>query len=302
MMTSEWWKDSKEPVSGFGQTTERMSVDVERDQLASAVRPALSEESIHAEGDTTQSADDDQPPLPGFAQIYAWTGRVSLLEAVQKSVGPTSPLRRRGHPYNLEPRDPNVRWWCNPQAIVRLVADIRGDTTGTAILSPKDLWVRLEAKTAEHAIIVIDGVDNEWSEALCAKYPQHINEKFLLEHVLGVPVPAECRCLFGKSATCETIATDLERVTQLLHGRLESQRVGFHVNYLLKPELTTVDPNPDMGCILRRASEKSWSNGLISCCNLEGNLCKCACRNTIITFPKSVSRSCTRQPHSIYKT
>jgi hypothetical protein len=279
-----------------------MSVDVELGQLASAVRPAVSEESIHAEGDTTQPADDDQPPLPGFAQIHAWTGRVSLLEAVQKSVGPNSPLRRRRHPHNLEPRDFDVRWWSEPQAIVRLVSDIKGDTTGTAILSPKDLWVRLEAKTAEHAIIVIHGVNNEWSEALCAKYPQHINETFLLEHILGVPVTAGCRCPLGKTATCETIATDLERVARLLHGRLDSQRVGFHFNYLLKPELTIVDPNPDMGCILRRASEKSWSNGLISCCNPEGNLCKCACRNTIFTFPKSVSRSCTRQPHSIYKT
>jgi hypothetical protein len=268
-------------------------------ELANMTRPADPEGAIHADGDTTQSADDDRLPLPGFAQIHACTGRVSLLEAVQQSIGLSSPLRRVAHPYNLDPSYPHGMWG-GRQAIVRLVSDIKGDTTGTAISSPRDLWVSLEAKTAEHAIIVVDGIDNEWSEALCAKYPQHINEKFFLEHILGVPVPAECRCLLGKSATCETITTDVERVVHLLNGRLDSERVGFHVNYLLKPEFTIVDPNPDMGCILRRASEKSWSNGLISCCNLEGNLCKCACRNTIITFPKSVSRSCTRQPHPIY--
>jgi Mg2+ and Co2+ transporter CorA len=243
-----------------------MSNDMELDELARTVRP----------GDPEGETRGNRQSPPNLTQMPRNTNKMPLFEAVKKCFSAKSPLRTKGHSY-LSPIAPDTASYWIPR--VQLVSAAQGNTTTRRIVSLEDLWTNLEGTaTAEHAVIVIRGIDDEWCEALCHQFPQHVNESFLLEHILGLTLPARCTCDRAAPATCRSIQADIGSVVRLLAGQVDAftrRIVGFHIDCWREQDPAADEPRQYNACKLLKASERVQSSGFVSCCRLRENLCKC---------------------------
>jgi hypothetical protein len=179
-------------------------------------------------------------------------------------------LRKEGQPY-LSPRADRL------SELFSEVQLMSNKNTISPNLSPPDLWKKLKDRDTEHAVILVNNVTDEWCEAICTRFPQRINEKFFLEHILGLTLPARCTCDRKTCSSCTVIEADVRSVVRSLAGRLDPKQedVGFHINYWHEPGTEISGFRADEGgCILRRASESVQLYGFVSCCQLEEHICR----------------------------
>jgi hypothetical protein len=214
-------------------------------------------------------------------------GRKSLIETVRSCFSAKSLLWKKCQPYLSHHADRLSEF-----PGVKLSS---GDNAISPELSSTGFWMKLKETTTEQTVVVVNDIDDHWCKALCTTFPQHINEKFLLEHILGLTLPAECSCDDGANVSCKAIAADVRRVSKLLAGRLDSPRgdFGFHISYWREPEPAMSRNEPVEACMLRRASERFQSHGFLSCCQLGAHLCKWPDRKRCQMFAESTIRSCT---------
>jgi hypothetical protein len=263
------------PTQAAGGKSGEMGPDAEMDRSAKTLGPdtQTSEgDTARQERDITGPYDDNSSPLQS-TQIPSPKIRKPLIETIRSCFSAESPLRNDGQPYLSE----HAGLWNRPLSEVRLVSGMEDGNTMSEKLLPADLWTKLEYANTKQAIIAVNNIDDEWCKALCTRFSQHINERFLLEHILGLTLPASCTCRDGISPICRAIAADVGRVNQLLSGRLDTPRgdVGFHINYWRESASAVNGPPPMEGCMLRRAFEKIRSYGFISCCQVKAHICKC---------------------------
>jgi hypothetical protein len=265
------------PTRATGSSPGKMSSDVEIDRLPNTLDPDTqrSAEDPHCPGRHTTGAPDDNPPSPQPIQTSLSTKRKTLLEAVRSCFSEQCPLQNEGQPYLSK----DAALWNRNLSEVQLVSGMEDDNTMSTKLLPADLWTKLEDTTTEQAVIVVGNIDDEWCEALCTRFPQQINERFFLEHILGLTLSASCTCQDGISPICKAIAADVGNVVQLLSGRLDTPRgdVGFHINYWCESDTAFNSPRPAEGCMLRRAWERIRSYEFISCCQVGARICECRC-------------------------
>jgi hypothetical protein len=56
-----------------------------------------------------------------------------------------------------------------------------------AIRAPVDVWNAVDdTETQRDYVLVLRDINSDWCEALCTRYPDTIDRKFLLEHILGL--------------------------------------------------------------------------------------------------------------------
>lgn len=177
-----------------------------------------------------------------------------------------------------------------------------GDRSVAEQRSPEDVWTQLETANPEHALLLVENINDEWCDALCARYPHSISEGFLLEHILGFTFDSVSKTnMIVAAATRKTkntktkqnqsqcvaswrvvdsVVEDISRMTQALRGRvdlLQCQPFGIHVNYWHESEPDPSDSEQcSVGDFVLRLIESEWvkSNRFISCCRLTENLCK----------------------------
>jgi hypothetical protein len=242
------------------------------DLLAATLGPdtqASAEDATFQERDVTGAADDNSPS-PQPTRIPSSTAKKPLIETVRSCFSAESPLRKTGQPY----LSPSTDRWSRLSSDVQLLSSDKNAISPK--LSPADLWTKLKDTDMKYAIILVENITDEWCEALCTRFPQRVNEKFLLEHILGLTLPARCTCDLNTSSTCRVVEADVRSVVQSLAGRIDPQQedVGFHINYWHEPETAISGSRGGGGCMLRRASESVQSYGFVSCCQLEEHICR----------------------------
>lgn len=174
---------------------------------------------------------------------------------------------------------------------------------------PEDVWEQVDKlKPSEHVVLVIEDISEEWCDALCKRYPKAINERFLLEHILGLDEssrpfastwphvvrpwkdeseprrsipPIRAREVGeDEKELRRSIAADLERLDRVfpcLSDR-EHERFGGHI--YCWPEVG--DPSYPgrpisriKGCYLTpNISDRIKINRFLSYCQLQENFCK----------------------------
>lgn len=204
-----------------------------------------------------------------------------LLEALQECLPRYSALRDRVY---LSFPSEETSW-----ASIHLDED---HARGLEEVAPADVWSKLEQRNSKHAVLVVEDINDEWCKALCTRYPDSIDERFLLEHVLGLVLAR--RWLFplvdelqqrivesspSSSVGLDKIRFDLECVTEMLAYRSDRapRHRGFHISSWREPE-----PRPHgfeqaelLGCMLQKFGTRwTQANSFISCCQLEENLRK----------------------------
>ncbi|KAM0712552.1 hypothetical protein Q7P37_011649 [Cladosporium fusiforme] len=223
---------------------------------------------------------------------YATQTKVPLLEAVRKSIPADSILRRTRSRYHWHP-------YFNPSpyqnsAQVYLLSN-ENQAHGPASLTPEHIWTQLDEMGTKHAVLLVDTVDDKWCEALCARYPQSINERFLLSHILGITLPIKstyespaqylCRVLkehkVAVASAISKLHADLQSLDAAMPGRFESPQghSGFHLNVWLDTTSGSHDLDKILygGCVIETfdrwgAAVLVKSNGFVSCCQLTKSL------------------------------
>lgn len=108
--------------------------------------------------------------------------------------------------------------------------------------TPAAVWEHMgKTKPSEHAVLIIDDIDDEWCEALCTKYPHAINKKFLLEHILGLESARRAKDIHD-SLSFElqpelNEAVDLDTVDRIFPCLMNAHEESFgeHVDCWLEP-------------------------------------------------------------------
>lgn len=213
----------------------------------------------------TPGSDHDNPPSPQPTHIPSSMARKGLVETIESCFSRDSPLRKPGQPYLSSP---NVYLRTQAQLIEE------GNATPAKTLSSTSLSAELKEINTSQAVILVRNIDDEWCEALCSRFPQRMNERFVSEHAMGLTLPAHCTCQYETSPSCEAVEADVDRVVQLLSGRLDPPFVGFHINYWRESKPATSHSRPDDHCFLQRASQSTRPYGSISCCQVEAHLCE----------------------------
>jgi len=96
----------------------------------------------------------------------------SLFEVVRKCTSSDSPLRSL--------LDNHSRSTTRP----RLMSN---GYVSHAIGAPVDVWNAVnDTETQRDYVLVLRDINSDWCEALCTRYPDTIDRKFLLEHILGL--------------------------------------------------------------------------------------------------------------------
>lgn len=199
-----------------------------------------------------------------------------LISTLKECLPEGSVLRGYGHPYLDE------RSTYGAEVALRLDDQSRG--ISQTIQSPDHVWTQLEAAKPEHAAIIIESIDDRWCDALCARFPHSINERFLLEHILAitldlvekytVPLPPK------QGSGRNSLITDIKRIRHALSGRndvFQTDKYGFHVNYWYEPGCGS-GPTKQVsrGDCVFQSRKSGWvkSNRFISCCRLDTSTCK----------------------------
>lgn len=146
--------------------------------------------------------------------------------------------------------------------------------------TPGDVWARLDkAKPSEHRVLVIHNITDEWCEALCARYPESVNQRFFLEHILGLDSKARRPhvALQGQDELGQNIAANLERIDGAFPCLSDDPKsgVGGHIDSWLEPQPVCPTDCLLRGCRLRRVPS-GWvkTNRFMSYCQLQENFCK----------------------------
>ena len=156
-------------------------------------------------------------------------------------------------------------------------ATVRLKSDDPDVSTPIDVWERVDhSKSADHLVLVIEGIDDEWCEALCTRYPKSINRKFLLEHILGFRLGRrELPYDPDDIGLSESMAMDLERLDRTFPCLSDSttERLGRHIDCWMGPEpLRTRSAH---GCLVVPVP-LGWTqiNRFLSFCELKENFCK----------------------------
>jgi hypothetical protein len=167
----------------------------------------------------------------------------------------------------------------SPSAMVKLKSD--GGSMNPDEWDPEAVWDHVdELEPSEHAILVIDDIDDEWCEALCRRYPKAISKMFLLEHILGLDAAARWLQFSSQGLEEElqrSIAADLKRIDRIFPHLRQSQRreFGGHIDCWLAPALPAPYSHKIHGCRLSLgASSHVKVNRFLSYCQLQENFCK----------------------------
>lgn len=159
---------------------------------------------------------------------------------------------------------------------------------------PKDVWEQVDKLApSEHSVLVIDEIDDEWSDALCKRYPDKINKRFVLEHILGIDTRSRslcCRHLCGHAdeewqGLKRSIDTDLGRLDRMFPFLSDPahENFGGHIYCRLEPDDRTLHVHAVRGCRLSLGSSSQVKiNRFLSRCQLQENFCK-------PSFPKTNS-------------
>lgn len=256
--------------------------------LAGASRKSSSNliENTQEPSDTTpleaQPAGPHEPSPTQRDQIGEPSTRKPLIGTINECLPDGSALRGYRNPY-LGGQD---EFGCN--------AALRMSKLSQPIVftdhPPEYFWAQLEEANSEHAIIFVDNIDDRWCDALCARYPDSINERFLLEHVLGFDSSLIDKSFMNslpqQGAVQKSMATDIERIKHALSDRadlFQTDGCGFHVNYWYEPGGSWNTEPLTLGDCIFQSCESGWvkTNRYISCCQLDKSICK---YNTMTSF------------------
>lgn len=169
-------------------------------------------------------------------------------------------------------------------------------------LSPGKVWGQIEAANPRHAIIAVEEIDDVWGEALCARYPDSIDEQFLLEHILGVDFVQDDEYLLplppDQQLTRDSTKRDILHIANAFYGkdRLEERSSpGFHINYWFETEGERNRSSFSlMNCVFRNLKNGYMKlNHRISYCQLSENTCEYHNNCYPASAFDSALRSCT---------
>jgi hypothetical protein len=133
-------------------------------------------------------------------------------------------------------------------------------------------------KPSDRSYLVIDNIDDEWCDALCTRYPRAIDERFILEHMVGSHLMAGAPSYYpAEFELRRAVAEDLKRLDRTFaRPRRPAARIlGQHIDHWLEAEHFGHDIREIDGCILRPVLS-GWTkiNRFLSYCRLEDNFCK----------------------------
>lgn len=150
---------------------------------------------------------------------------------------------------------------------------------------PEAVWAQIDRlKSSEHGVLLIENINVEWSKALCKRYPNAINRRFVVEHVLGLdrmarrpPSAMRHRVFEDEKIVLRSIVADLERLDRIfpyLSDRIH-ERFGGHVDCWLASEDADLRIAPLRGCRFSLGtSDRVKINRFLSYCQLKENFCK----------------------------
>lgn len=175
---------------------------------------------------------------------------------------------------------------------------------GPDVVTPEDVWERVDqSKSADHFVLVIEDIDDEWCEALCTKYPKSINLKFLLEHILGIRLERR-EFPYGPDdvGLSESMAIDLERLDRAFPSLLDSttEKFGRHIDCWLEPEPSGPSKRSARGYrVLPTPLGWTQVNRFLSYCGLKENFCKSVYLKLICSVTSSILTNRSRSHRSI---
>lgn len=152
------------------------------------------------------------------------------------------------------------------------------DSIKTSFLGREVILEQIDKlKPSDHCYLVIDNIDDKWCDALCDRYPKAINERFLLEHIVGTDLRSWGWDCDSAGVELQRIAVgDLERLNRTFPEpkRPAAKILGQHIDNWLEPE----NPGPDIIAIegyLLRSVPWGWAkiNRFLSYCRLKDKLC-----------------------------
>lgn len=201
----------------------------------------------------------------GHANTYK-----ALIGTLKESLPEDSTLRRYNHPYLGD----------RLRAAAALHLHGQDGETHFEFHSPKRVWAQLEAANPEHAILVVEGIDDIWCNALCARYPQSINERFLLEHILGLTFEFVNKEMHSPAPMDHSVEADIRLIADALSDRVDlfhADENGFHVNYWYELDRRPRNTVQHLrGACILQYHKSAWakSNRFISGCRLDKNFCE----------------------------
>lgn len=161
-------------------------------------------------------------------------------------------------------------------------------TTVAWDLTPTSVWKWVDRlKPSEHGVLVIDDIDDSWCKEF-TRYPEAINETFVLEHILGceldVQDPYHGPADIGLQ---QSITADCERLARTFPGLSHPAVQGFcrHIDCWLELKDSELDVRSVHGWLLRPA-QSGWLNvnSFLSYCQLKENLRKFIHSKSIISI------------------
>jgi hypothetical protein len=147
--------------------------------------------------------------------------------------------------------------------------------------NPGDVWARIDKlKDSEYGILVIEDIDDEWCEALCSRYPNSIDQAFLVEHITGiVRVTPRVRCSFHEQCDigiADSIVAGLERIDQAINlSHNAASGPGYHIDCWQEAKSPGLRECTMSGCrLVQMPSGWIKTNRFLSCCQLQENFRK----------------------------
>jgi hypothetical protein len=167
-------------------------------------------------------------------------------------------------------------WW------TQVAARLNDEDKMSRFWAPEDFWKQIdEARPSGHSVLVIDNINDDWCDALCTRFPETINRRFLLEHILGLQAGVRWSHNGADESPLErSVAADLERLYQAFPclSNRATEGWGGHVDCWLDADDQEHRVRRIYGCSLS-LTEYGWvqTNRYLSYCELKENLCKSDC-------------------------
>jgi hypothetical protein len=141
--------------------------------------------------------------------------------------------------------------------------------------TPEAIWAYVDsAESSQDSVLFINDIDDGWCEALCARFPKAINQKFLLTHILAIiTTPRRIPYPFG--------VYDDSEANEAYHRYRSVDLKGLHRMFPCLEDDSQEICGRYVDCWLEPSQDSPirhrtymQANRFVSYCHLKENLCK----------------------------